>query len=141
MRPRSSGGSLAIAHTRLATIGRLKDVWQDEHAQWRKRDLSAKRYIHVWAQWHYLEARLEDEKQCILVLIGDGARESIHNWRNLLLQLKRRGLEVSPELAIADGGLGFWKAAGEVWPKRAINAAGCTRPPMCWPSCRRPNNN
>ena len=76
--------------------------------------LQAKRYVYVWADGIYLEARLEDEKQCILVLIGatpegkkelvgftDGARESAHDWRNLLLGLKRRGLQVSPELAIA----------------------------------------
>jgi putative transposase len=120
-----------------STIGRLKEVWQDEHAQWQKRDLSAKRYVYLWADGIYLEARLEDEKQCILVLIGatpegkkelvgftDGARESAHDWRNLLLDLKRRGLQASPELAIADGGLGFWKAAGEVWPK--------TREQRCW---------
>jgi putative transposase len=120
-----------------STIGRLKKAWQDEHAQWQKRDLSAKRYVYVWADGIYLEARLEDEKQCILVLIGatpegkkelvgftDGARESAHDWRSLLLDLKRRGLEGSPELAIADGGLGFWKAAGEIWPK--------TREQRCW---------
>ena len=78
----------------------------------------------------YLEARLEDEKQCILVLIGatpegrkeligftDGARESAQDWRELLLDLKRRGLANPPKLAIADGGLGFWKAIGEVWPQ------------------------
>ena len=80
---------------------------------------------------------LEDEKQCILVLIGvtpegrkeivgftDGARESAHDWRDLLLDLKRRGLTVAPELVIADGALGFWKAAGEVWPR--------TREQRCW---------
>jgi len=74
----------------------------------------------------YLQARLEDEKQCILVLIGvtpegrkelvgftDSARESAQDWRELLLDLK---LTVRPELAIADGALGFWKAAGEIWP-------------------------
>jgi putative transposase len=72
-----------------STIGRLKEVWQDEHGQWQQRDLSAKRYVYVRADGIYLEARLEDEKQCILVLIGatpegkkelvgftDGARES-----------------------------------------------------------------
>ena len=77
------------------------------------------------------------EKQCILVLIGatpegrkelvgftDGARESTHDWRDLLLDLKRRGLDVPPQLVIADGALGFWKAAGEVWPK--------TREQHCW---------
>jgi putative transposase len=119
------------------TIGRLKDVWQDDHALWRKRDLSTKRYVYIWADGIHLEARLEDEKQCILVLIGatpegrkelvgftDGARESAHDWRDLLLDLKRRGLDGQPELVIADGALGFWKAAGEVWPT--------TREQRCW---------
>ena len=67
-----------------STIGRLKEVWQDEHAQWQKRDLSAKRYVYVWADGIYLEARLEDEKQCILVLIGatpEGKRtRRLHGW-------------------------------------------------------------
>ncbi len=115
-----------------SAIGRLKDGWQDEHAAWQRRDLSARRYVYVWADGIHLQARLEDEKQCILVIIGatpegrkelvgftDGARESAHDWRELLLDLKRRGLDVSPELIIADGALGFWKAAGEVWPKAA----------------------
>jgi putative transposase len=118
-------------------IIRLKDGWIDEHQAWQKRDLSAKRYVYVWADGIYLQARLEDEKQCILVLIGatpegrkelvgftDGARESAQDWRELLLDLKRRGLKVRPELAIADGALGFWKAAGEVWPT--------TREQRCW---------
>src|SRR5262249_14667605 len=85
----------------------------------------------------YLQARLEDKKKCILVLIGatpesrkeligftDGARESAQDWRELLLDVKRRGLAMRPELAIADGALGFWKAAGEVWPR--------TREQRCW---------
>ena len=118
-------------------IGRLKDGWLDEYDAWQKRDLSAKRFVYVWADGIYLQARLEDEKQCILVLIGatpegrkeligftDGARESAQDWRELLLDLKRRGLDVRPELAIADGALGFWKAAGEVWPT--------TREQRCW---------
>ena len=113
-----------------SAIGRLRDGWQDDHAAWQKRDLSARRYVYVWADGIYLQARLEDEKQCILVLIGatpegrkelvgftDGTRESASDWRDLLLDLKRRGLDVRPELAIADGALGFWKAASEVWPK------------------------
>jgi putative transposase len=120
-----------------SAIGRLKDGWQDEHAAWQKRDLSMRRYVYVWADGIHLEARLEDEKQCILVIIGatpegrkelvgftDGARESAHDWRDLLLDLKRRGLDVAPELMIADGALGFWKAAGEVWPK--------AREQRCW---------
>jgi transposase-like protein len=120
-----------------SAIGRLKDGWQDEHAAWARRDLSAKRYVYIWADGIHLEARLEDEKQCILVLIGataegkkelvgftDGARESASDWRDLLLDLKRRGLAIAPELVVADGALGFWKAAGEVWPN--------TREQRCW---------
>jgi transposase-like protein len=120
-----------------SAIGRLKDGWLAEHAAWAKRDLSARRYVYVWADGIHLEARLEDEKQCILVLIGatsegrkellgftDGARESAHDWRELLLDLKRRGLDMQPKLMIADGALGFWKAAGEVWPK--------AREQRCW---------
>jgi len=106
-----------------STIARLKEVWRDEHEHWRKRDLSAKRYVYVWADGIYLQARLEDAKQCILVIIGatpegrkellgftDGARESAQDWRELLLDLQSRGLVVAPELAVADGALGFWKA-------------------------------
>jgi len=120
-----------------STIARLKEVWIDEHERWQKRDLSARRYVYVWADGIHLQARLEDEKQCILVIIGatpegkkelvgftDGARESAHDWRELLLDLKRRGLSVAPELAVADGALGFWKALGEVWPS--------TREQRCW---------
>ena len=115
-----------------SAIGRLKDGWQEDHAAWQKRDLSGKRYAYIWADGIHMQARMEDEKQCILVIIGatpegrkelvgftDGTRESAHDWRALLLDLRRRGLEARPELAIADGALGFWKAAGEVWPKTA----------------------
>ena len=95
------------------------------------------RSLYIWADGIYLQARLEDEAQCILVIIGappegtkellgftDGTRESMHDWRELLLDLKRRGLAVAPHLAVADGALGFWKALGEVWAK--------TREQRCW---------
>ena len=120
-----------------SAIGRLKEGWHDDHAAWARRDLSARRYVYIWADGIHLQARLEDEAQCILVIIGatpegtkeligftDGTRESAHDWRVLLLDLKRRGLTVAPELAVADGALGFWKALGEVWPK--------TREQRCW---------
>ena len=113
-----------------STIARLKEIWVDEHKRWNERDLSTKRYVYMWADGIHLQARLEEEAQCILVIIGatpegkkelvgftDGTRESAHDWRALLLDLKRRGLAVAPELAVADGALGFWKALGEVWPK------------------------
>ena len=120
-----------------STIVRLKDVWAEEHKSWEKRDLSMKRYVYVWADGIHLQARLEDDAQCILVLIGatpegnkeligftDGLRESAQSWTGLMLKLKQRGLRHAPELAIGDGALGFWKALGEVWPT--------TREQRCW---------
>ena len=120
-----------------STIARLKEAWIDEHARWRERDLSAKRYVYVWADGIYVQARLEDDAQCLLVIIGatadgkkelvglaDGIRESTQSWRELLLDLKRRGLMINPQFAVADGALGFWKAIDEVWPK--------TRAQRCW---------
>ena len=108
-----------------SAIGRLKDGWQDDHTQWSKRDLSAKRYVYVWADGIHLQARLEDEKQCILVIIGatpegkkelvgftDGARESANDWRDLLLDLKGHGLDAQPELMIADGARRAPRASG-----------------------------
>ena len=108
-----------------STIARLKDVWTEEHERWQKRDLSTKRYVYFWVDGIHLEARLEDQAQCILVMIGatpegkkelvgftDGMRESALSWRDLLLDLKRRGVAAAPELAVADGALGFWEGAG-----------------------------
>src|SRR5665213_1193012 len=120
-----------------STIGRLKDAWLDEHLRWSERDLSAKRYVYFWADGIHVQARLENDAQCLLVIIGatpegkkelvgliDGVRESAQSWKELLLDLKRRGLAMGPELAVADGALGFWKALPEVWPK--------TREQRCW---------
>ena len=120
-----------------STIARLRDAWADEHARWQKRDLSVKRYVYFWADGIYVQARLEDDAQCLLVIIGatpegnkelvgltDGVRENAQSWKGLLLDLKRRGLVIGPELAIADGALGFWQAIEEMWPK--------TRGQRCW---------
>jgi putative transposase len=120
-----------------STIARLKEAWVDEHARWLDRDLSAKRYVYFWVDGIHVQARLEDDAQCLLVIIGatpegkkelvgliDGVRESAQSWKELLLDLKRRGLTMGPELAVADGALGFWKALAEVWPK--------TREQRCW---------
>ena len=63
-----------------SNIARLKDVWAGEHGIWEKRDLSAKRYVYVWADGIHLQARLEEDAQCILVLIGatpEGNKELI----------------------------------------------------------------
>jgi transposase-like protein len=120
-----------------ATVSRLKEAWSEEHARWSKRDLSAKRYVYFWVDGIHVQARLEDDAQCLLVIVGatpegkkelvgliDGVRESAQSWSELLLDLKRRGLAMAPELAVADGALGFWQAVEEVWPK--------TRGQRCW---------
>ena len=120
-----------------STIARLKEVWTDEHARWQQRDLSAKQYVYLWVDGIHVQARLEDEAQCILVIIGatpegkkelvgltDGIRESAQSWKELLLDLKHRGLAFAPKLVIADGALGFWKAVAEVWGK--------AREQRCW---------
>src|SRR5205085_1105703 len=102
-----------------STVGRLKDAWSDEYVRWSKRDLSAKRYAYFWVDGIHVQARLEDDAQCLLVIIGatpegkkelvgliDGVRESAQSWKELLLDLKGRGLAMGPELAVADGALG-----------------------------------
>jgi hypothetical protein len=93
----------------------------------------------------HVQARLEDEAQCLLVIIGatpegkkelvgliDGVRESAQSWRELLLDLKRRGLAIAPELAFADGALGFWQAIEEIWPMTRGSA-------LLGPLCRAPD--
>ena len=118
-------------------ITRLTAGWQGEYDQWRGRDLSARRYVYIWADGVYLQARMEPQAECILVVIGAtpegkkeligfqvGTRESTQSWRELLVDLKNRGLGVPPELAVGDGALGFWKALDEVFP--------ATRHQRCW---------
>jgi putative transposase len=112
-----------------SVIARLKESWADDYARWQKRDLSARRYVYVWADGIYLQARMEPVADCMLVMIGAtpegrkellgfqvGVRESAQSWHELLIDLKARGLQVAPELAVADGALGFWKALDEVFP-------------------------
>ena len=103
-----------------AVITRLTAEWQADYEAWQKRDLSARRYVYVWADGVYLQARMEATAECMLVLIGatpegkkelvgfqTGVRESAQSWRELLVDVKRRGLEIAPDLAVGDGGLGF----------------------------------
>ena len=112
-----------------STITRLKSVWEDEYAEWSKRSLTEKRYVYLWADGNYCNVRLEDDWQCLLVLMGatvdgtkelitvvDGVRESELSWKEVLLNLKARVLEDAPELAIGNGALGFWKALRQVFP-------------------------
>ena len=127
-----------------AAITRLVAEWQADYAAWLKRDLSARRYVYVWADGVYLQARMEANAECMLVVIGAtpegkkelvgfqaGVRESAQSWRELLVDIKQRGLEIAPDLAIGDGALGFWKAIDEVFPGTGTSAIGFTRPPMC----------
>ena len=114
-------------------IVRLKEQWSDEYDQWSRRDLTGKQYVYIWADGIYAKVRLEDDankKQCMLVLMGatadgkkeliavlDGYRESKQSWRELLLDLKHRGLTIDPKIAVGDGALGFWAALREVCPE------------------------
>ena len=112
-----------------SVIARLRGEWEADYARWQRRDLSARRYVYVWADGVYLQARMEPQAECMLVLIGAtpegkkellgfqvGVRESTQSWRELLVDLKARGLAIAPELATGDGALGFWKALEEVSP-------------------------
>ena len=118
-------------------ISRLTAGWQDEYDRWQRRDLAARRYVYIWADGVYLQARMEPQAECMLVILGAtpegkkellgfqvGVRESAQSWRELLVDLKARGLSVPPELAVGDGALGFWKALDEVFPG--------TRHQRCW---------
>jgi putative transposase len=119
------------------TITRLKGVWEEEFQEWTKRSLEGKKYVYLWADGVHFNIRLEEDRQCILVLMGatedgrkeliavaDGYRESEQSWKALLLDVKARGLVIDPKLAIGDGALGFWKALPQVYPT--------TREQRCW---------
>jgi putative transposase len=118
-------------------IARLRDTWQADYARWQRRDLAARHYVYLWADGIYLQARMEPQAECMLVLIGAtpegkkelvgfqvGLRESSQSWRERLVDLKARGLAIAPELATGDGALGFWKSLEEVFPT--------TRHQRCW---------
>jgi putative transposase len=120
-----------------ANIVRLKEGWEVEYEQWTRRDLSTKRYVYWWADGVYFNVRLEDQRRCILVLMGaladgtkeliaviDGERESKLSWLDVLRELKAHGLPEGPALAVGDGGLGFWAALAEEYPE--------AREQRCW---------
>jgi putative transposase len=119
-----------------ATIGRLTTQWQDEAAAFNRRSLAGVDYVYVWVDGIHFKVRLDQDKVCLLVIIGvradgtkelvalaDGFRESVESWADLLRSCRRRGM-VAPVLAVGDGALGFWKAVRDVFP--------ATREQRCW---------
>jgi len=120
-----------------STITRLVESWQAEHAAWCMRSLEGRQYVYLWADGVHFNIRLQEDRQCMLVLMGatpegkkeliaiaDGHRESEESWKALLLDVKSRGLIIDPKLATGDGALGFWKALPQVYPT--------TRVQRCW---------
>ena len=118
-------------------IVRLKSCWENDYLKWKSRDLSHKNYVYFWVDGIYFNVRLDDDRSCILVIMGadkhgnkelvavsDGYRESKLSWREMLLDLKQRGLAFAPRLATGDGSLGFWAALAEVFPE--------TKRQRCW---------
>ena len=118
------------------TVSRLKQQWEQDYDVWRKRDLSKRRYVYIWADGVYSHVRMDD-KLCLLVIIGsdetgrkevlavvDGYRESEASWLEVLSQLESQGLTIPPKLAVGDGALGFWKALAKQWPETATQ--------RCW---------
>ncbi len=118
------------------TITRLTNTWQSEYDSFRQRDLSESHYLYVWVDGIHVNVRLEDDRLCLLVVLGakadgtkeliaieDGYRESKESWLAVLRDLDKRGMP-TPLIAVGDGALGFWAAAREVWPP--------AREQRCW---------
>ena len=119
-----------------ATVNRLTAQWRDEATAFNTRSLAGTDYVYCWVDGIHLKVRLEQDKVCLLVMIGvrtdgrkelvalaDGFRESTESWADLLRSCKRRGMR-APVLAVGDGALGFWAALREVFPE--------TREQRCW---------
>ncbi len=118
------------------TVSRLKQLWEADYDDWRKRDLSKRRYVYIWADGIYSNVRMDD-RLCLLVIMGsddagrkevlaivDGYRESEASWVEVIEQLESQGLTIPPNLATGDGALGFWKAIAKKWPT--------TQTQRCW---------
>jgi putative transposase len=123
-----------------SSVIRMKELWRTEWLDWSRRSLEGKRYVYLWADGVYFNIRLEEpgsKRACVLVLMGatedgvkelvaisEGHRESEMSWKELLLDLKSRGLGTGPEVAVGDGALGFWRALDQVYPQ--------ARQQRCW---------
>jgi transposase-like protein len=120
-----------------SVISRLTAGWQAQYDTWVRRDLSARNYVYIWADGVYLQARMEENAECILVIIGAtpegkkeligfqvGLRESTQSWHELLTDIKGRGLSIPPKIAVGDGAMGFWNALDRAFPD--------TKHQRCW---------
>jgi len=120
-----------------SVLARLTAGWQADYDSWAQRDLSARHYVYIWADGVYLQARMEENAECMLVIIGAtpegkkellgfqvGLRESAQSWHELLTDIKKRGLSVAPEIAVGDGAMGFWNALDKAFPS--------TKHQRCW---------
>lgn len=118
-------------------IARLTEAWSEEYKQFRFRSLKTRDYVYIWADGVHFNVRLEDDRLCTLVIIGvrpdgskelvaveDGYRESAESWREVLRDLKRRGMQ-APALAVGDGALGFWSAVRDIWPETCHQRDWC----------------
>jgi len=125
-----------------STVARLKQSWREEYEAWRQRRVEDEQWVYIWVDGIYSGLRAEHHRLCALVVIGvnargkkqflaieDGLRESTQSWREVLLNLKARGMN-APAVAIGDGALGFWAALEEIYPS--------TRQQRCW--CHKTSN-
>ena len=112
-----------------STVARLKENWQGELAQWKKRRLAGLEVVYLWVDGVYVKAGLEKDKAALLVAIGGlsdgqkvvlavepGYRESTESWSGMLRDLKQRGMN-SPRVVVGDGHLGIWGALSNVYPQ------------------------
>jgi transposase-like protein len=119
-----------------STVTKLTETWKSEARAFAERDLSNVDFVYLWADGIHVNVRLEEDRLCLLVMIGvradgrkelvalaDGYRELTGSWGDLLRDCKRRGMR-APVLAAGDGALGFWGALREVFPE--------TREQRCW---------
>lgn len=133
-----------------SNVVRLKESWEKDYQEWQKRDLSSKHYVYFWADGIYFNVRLSDDHPCLLVIIGalkngdkelvaihNGIRESKLSWKEVLQDLKTRGLNQAPTLGIGDGALGFWRLWKKSFQHVVISVVGCIRLQTFWIRCQK----
>ena len=112
-----------------STAARLKEGWQAEWRQWKRRSLAGIQVVYLWVDGVYVKAGLDKEKAALLVVIGSlldgrkvvlavepGYRESTESWSEVLRDLKERGMNC-PCSVTGDGSLGIWGALSNVYPE------------------------